>query len=207
MIEELNPNGKDTFALDELRDEALALGANAACVIPPILIQPEDSIVAMCRHPGCEGYGRCIHCPPHVMPPAEASSWLTRFQNGVFFKIDLPPEVLFSRERFDPFREVFRIASHLEARAGVLGFKDARALGAGSCKPVFCPERSCTALTTAGQCRFPGVARPSMEALGINVFRLAGLVNWPIHRITADSDPGKIPSAMLAGILLTGNFA
>jgi predicted metal-binding protein len=199
-------NGRATFGLAELRDEALALGAGDACVIPSAQIQPQDAIVAMCRHPGCEGYGQCVHCPPHVMPPAEAKSWLTRFQHGVLFKIDLPPELLFSGERFDPFREVFTIASRLEARAEILGFKDARGLGAGSCKSVFCPERSCAALTPGGRCRFPRLARPSMEALGINVFELARVVNWPIHRITADSDPGEIPSAMLAGILLTSNF-
>lgn len=52
------------------------------------------------------------------------------------------------------------------------------------------------------ECRFPTLARPSMEAVGINVFKLIQDVGWEIYPITRDSDPESIPSGALAGLVL-----
>ena len=138
------------------------------------------------------------------MTPEDARIWISRFDRAVFFKIDVEPELLFSQEQFKPFDEIFRIALRLEKRAMELGWKDARGLGAGSCKPVFCPDAPCAVLADGGKCRVPDLARPSMEALGINVFKLAKKVHWPIYQITRATDPREIPSAMLAGIVILG---
>ena len=74
-------------------------------------------------------------------------------------------------------------------------------LAAGSCKPVFCKKQPCQVLDEEA-CRYPKLARPSMEAVGINVFKLAKEVGWEIHKIVEDSKPEDIPSGMLTGLLL-----
>ncbi len=190
-----------------LQQEAIRLGATDSKVINAKDIPIEDAIVEMCRPPACDSYGTCANCPPFVMTPKEARIWISHFDKGIFFKIDLEPELLFSERQFRPFERIFRIASQLEQRSKELGWKHSWTLAAGSCKPVFCPDAPCEALIDGGKCRFPDLARPSMEAIGINVFRLAGKVGWSIHRITRAADPKQIPSAMLAGIVLicTGN--
>lgn len=185
-----------------LMEEAMRLGADDARVISVADISIEDAIVAMCRPPACDGYGKSANCPPFVMTPEEARIWISRFEGSVFFKIDVEPELLFSPEQFKPFDDIFRIASQLEQRAEELGWKGPWGLGAGSCKPVYCPDVPCAALVDGGKCRVPDLARPSMEALGINVFKLAKKAHWPIYQITRADDPGKIPSAMLAGMML-----
>jgi len=83
-----------------------------------------------------------------------------------------------------------------------LGYALSKGLAAGSCKTVFCRDIPCEALINERKCRYPSLARPSMEALGINVFRLVKDVGWEIHTILRDSDPKDIPSAMLAGLVL-----
>jgi len=185
-----------------LRNEALRYGATAAVFIKAPSISVEDELVEMCRAPGCAGYGKSANCPPHVMGPREAKSFIAGFEEALFFKLDVEPVLLFSDERFRIFELIFRIAAGLEIKARSSGFKKARALAAGSCKPVFCNDEPCDVLSGSGECRHPSLARPSMEALGINVFKLAHGVGWPIHRMTKVSNPGEISSAMVAGILL-----
>jgi len=194
---------KDAMNAEILQQEAMRLGAGDAKVIRATDIPVQDAIVEMCAPPACSSYGKSANCPPFVMTPPEARTLISQFDEAVFFKIDVEPRVLFSEEQFRPFGEIFRIASRLEQRAMELGWKRSWGLGAGSCKPVFCHDAPCAALIDGGKCRFPDLARPSMEAIGINVFRLAKRVHWPIHHITRLTDPKAIPSAMIAGIVLT----
>lgn len=188
--------------LELLRKEALGYGATDAVFIKASSISVEDDLVEMCRTPGCAGYGKSANCPPHVMGPKEARYFIAGFEEALFFKLDVAPALLFSDQRFRTFELIFRIAAGLEIKARSSGFKKAKALAAGSCKPVFCNDEPCALLFGSGVCMHPSLARPSMEALGINVFKLAHDVGWPIHRMTKASDPGEIPSAMVAGILL-----
>ncbi|MBW2093797.1 MAG: DUF2284 domain-containing protein [Deltaproteobacteria bacterium] len=187
-----------------LMEEAMRFGASDARVIRAADIPVEDAIVEMCGPPGCDGYGKSANCPPFAMTPEEARIWISRFDRAVFFKIDVEPELLFSPAQFKPFEDIFGIVSRLEHRAMEWGWKDVTGLGAGSCKPVFCPDAPCAALADGGKCRFPDLARPSMEAIGINVFKLAESVGWPIYHITRDTDPMEISSALLAGIVIVG---
>ncbi len=41
-----------------------------------------------------------------------------------------------------------------------------------------------------------------MEAVGINVFKLAKDVGWDIYPILRDSDPEAVAKGMLAGLVL-----
>jgi predicted metal-binding protein len=193
----------DAINRDALEKEAVMLGASKACLIRASLISVEERLAEMCRSPGCSGYGKSANCPPYVMGPAEARDLLASFEEALFFKLDVEPSILMSYERFRTFERVFHLAAALEGVAERAGYGRFMALGAGSCKPVFCSGIPCAVLE-GRSCKYPSVARPSMEALGINVFKLAREVGWPIHRITKTSPVNSIPSAMVAGMVLLG---
>ncbi|MBW2615325.1 MAG: DUF2284 domain-containing protein [Deltaproteobacteria bacterium] len=185
-----------------LKEEAIALGANDVRIIPADMVSIEDEIIEMCRPPFCEQYGQSANCPPHVMTPEDARQWIRPYHSALIFKIDVSPGVLFSEEGLEIFKKVFLISARLEELSVGQGYVFSKGLAAGSCKTVFCRDIPCEALINDGKCRYLSVARPSMEALGINVFRLVKDVGWEIHAILRKSDPNDIPSAMLAGLVL-----
>ena len=195
-------NRKEDSRFLKLQKKALELGASDAKIIPVDGIPVEDEVVQMCQAHLCNGYGKSANCPPHAMGPDKAREWIERYETALFFKIDVSPQVLLSEDRFETFKSVYIIASKLEALARDEGFQFAKGLAAGSCKPVFCKGRACDALEDGGECRYPSLARPSMEAVGINVFTLSRDVGWDIHKILKDSDPDAVPKAMLAGLIL-----
>jgi predicted metal-binding protein len=195
-------NDKLRTHLSECQQRAIELGASDTKIISIETISIEDQITEMCKAPLCERYGKSANCPPHVIPPMEAREWIRGYTAALLFKIDVPSQLLLSEERFDSFRKVYLIASELETLSIEAGYAFSKALAAGSCKPIFCYDVPCEALMDGRECRFPSLSRPSMEALGINVFRLAGDVGWEIHPILRDSDPRSVPKGMLAGLLL-----
>jgi predicted metal-binding protein len=190
----------DSF-MNELKNEALSLGASDAVVIPAAMVSIEDRIVELCREPLCDGYGKSLHCPPHAMKPTEARKLLKSFHTALLFKVDVAPSLLLSDERFEAFKVIYNTASKLEEAAVRSGYALSRGFAAGSCKSVFCRNLPCKALTDKALCRYPSLARPSMEAVGINVFRLVREAGWEIHFIARDSDPEKIPKGLLAGLV------
>ncbi len=191
---------EDVFLLDKAR----SFGASDAVFVSADMISVEDRIISFCRPPQCEGYGRSIYCPPHAMKPAEARSWISEFRRGILFKLDVPIAELMTGERFSFFRKIFEISADLEELCKAHGHVRSKSLAAGSCKPVFCEDNPCRALEPKGTCRFPRLARPSMEAVGINVFDLAEKVGWEMHPITRNTREGKVARGLLAGLTLLG---
>jgi len=190
--------------LMRLKESAVGLGASDAGIVRTERIPIEDRVIEMCREPLCECYSMSANCPPYVMKPEEARKWMLSYEAALVFKIDVAPGVLLSHESFDTFRKVYVICSQLEKLSCDLGYAHSQGLAAGSCKSVFCKNIACEALLNGGKCRYPSLARPSMEALGVNVFRLAKDMGWNIYPILRDSNPKDVPSAMLAGLLLVG---
>jgi predicted metal-binding protein len=191
-----------TITLDSLRESALLLGATDAKVIPADAIPIEDEIIDLCVEPLCPGYDKSANCPPHIMKPAEARGLVSGYEWALLFKIDVPSEVLLSEDRFESFRRIYEIASQIEVLARNAGYSSARGFAAGSCKPVFCKKLECLVLAENADCRSPDLARPSMEAVGMNVFKLVEEVGWEIHRLTKASNPDSVPMGLLAGLVL-----
>ena len=48
---------------------ATELGVSDARLIDAARIRVEDDLAAICKDPGCPGYGQGANCPPHVMKP------------------------------------------------------------------------------------------------------------------------------------------
>ena len=188
--------------LDKLKKNALNLGATDAKVISTNIISIQDDIIELCREPLCEGYGTSIYCPPHAMKPGEFREEIRQYQHALLFKTDVDPEILLSDMRYEAFRAIYEITTRLETISLDAGYRLSRGLAAGSCKPVFCMNYECQALINGTSCRYPSLARTSMEALGINVFELIEHVGWEIHPMTRESDPASVPGGVLAGLVL-----
>jgi predicted metal-binding protein len=190
--------------LNGLKEKATKIGASDATIIDTAIIPIEDAIIEYCKKPLCASYGKSAHCPPHAPKPAEARKLLKSFQKALLFKIGVATKVLMTDESNEAFRKTYEIASELEAAAQKAGFVRTKGLAAGSCLPVFCKKNKCQVVEEGKKCRFPSLARPSMEAVGINVFKLVQDVGWEIQPITRDTDPDSIPGGILAGLVLVG---
>lgn len=186
-----------------LLQAAESAGASAVAVIPAEDIVSEDRFAEMCRKPRCENYGLSPGCPPHVAGPAAFRKWAVRFKRAIFFRLDVPAEVLFSSERRECFQLLHEIAAKTEQKAIGMGFKDARAFAGGSCRQLFCFDHpECRVLSKKGTCRYPQVARPSMSGYGIHVARLVETAGWPVSGIAPDAAPHGSRPANIYGLVI-----
>jgi len=188
--------------LTELKKKALDFGASDATIIDAAIISIENKIIEYCQQPLCKSFGKSANCPPYAMKPAQARKMVAQYSHALVFKTDVASKILISEKQFGAFKLIFEIAAQLEAHAINSGYTKSRGLAAGSCLAVFCRGSSCQVIEEDQLCRFPSLARPSMEAVGINVFKLIQDVGWEIYPITKKSDPESIPTGVLAGLVL-----
>ncbi|MBS3918040.1 MAG: DUF2284 domain-containing protein [Deltaproteobacteria bacterium] len=189
--------------LKQLIQNAQGSGATEAAIISTRVIVVDDDLADKCREPRCENYGLSRSCPPHISGPTVFKEHLEEFSQAVFFKIDVPSEILYSSERRELFQLLHEIAAGIEKSAIEMGFAHAQAYAGGSCKKVFCydyPE--CLALAGEGECRNPGYARPSMSGFGINVAKLFETAGWNTGTNTHDAVSTANKTASVCGLVL-----
>ena len=128
----------------------------------------DERVRLKCRIPICEAYGQNLMCPPHVPPVEEFRRALGEFSDGLL--VQLTASLPKSLE--DPKKDVFAAAKRLhemvhlgEKTAFEEGFRFATGLIGGCCR--LCDE--CEGVKPGGRCAHPFKARPSMEAMGIDV--------------------------------------
>ncbi len=193
--------------LDRYCARALESGASRACVVRAVDIHVDDRVVLKCQVPRCFGYGTGANCPPHTLKPAELRHLLAGYSGAVFFAKDVPAEVIVRdkatiKERVSAYQNIFRIVSELESEAFYDGHYLAFGFGAGSCRHTFCGlEKDCQALQ-GGKCRFPLRSRPSMEAVGIDVYRMAAEAGWDIYPIGSGAKATDVPAGTLTGLVI-----
>ena len=204
-IPDVSANPSDRGRLDRLVQLASRQGASVATVIAAGDIRVEERLAALCRAPACEAYGVAASCPPHVGGPAEFRDLQNAAAWAIFLSIDVPTRILMTEERLAVYRLLHEIVSHVQAAAVDQGFRTVRAFAGGSCKAIFCGDRSdCRVVAGAGLCRHPDHARPSMSGYGIDVGRLMELAGRRLDRITKETTPEAIPMGSVAGLVLVG---
>jgi len=193
--------------LERYREKALKLGATRAKVIEAAEIPVDERVTLKCQIPRCFGYGAGAHCPPNTMKPGELREVLAKYQWAVFFIKDVPPEVIVRdkatiKERVAAYQEVFKIVSELESMAFYDGHYLAFGFAAGSCRHTYCgQQKSCQALE-GKRCRFSLLSRPSMEAVGIDVYKMTAALGWDIYPIGSGAKPDEFPKGTLAGLVI-----
>jgi predicted metal-binding protein len=167
--------------LAALCERARELGAAVAVSLPAGEVVVDSRVRLKCQVPRCVGYG-ALMCPPNLMPVAEFREILSCYRHTILLQIEtsfVPPPLPAGEEQnrlADLFRtgdyekalrsrlfpQVYDLLDALEADAFDRGYRFAAALSAGRC--YICEE-----CAREGPCRAPFRARPSMEAMGIDV--------------------------------------
>lgn len=193
--------------LERYRQRALALGASRARIVPVAEIPVDERVTLKCRIPRCFGYGVSAHCPPNTLKPEELREILGKYAWAVLFTKDVAPEVIIRdkatiKERVDAYQLIFRMVSEIESMAFYDGHYLAFGFAAGSCRHTFCgQQKECLALK-GERCRFSLLSRPSMEAVGIDVYKLVASSGWDIYPIGSGAKAEDVPKGNLAGIVI-----
>lgn len=130
--------------------KAINLGATDAKVISTNSIITGHWVRMKCQY-GCDGYGKCLTCPPYSPGSHETRKIIDSYKKAIFIK-------------GDEHTDISMIAQKLERLLFLEGYYKAWGMGAGPC-------RICSRCTIKQGCRHPYEARPSMEACGIDVFQ------------------------------------
>jgi predicted metal-binding protein len=199
-----------TLAGDSERYVQLAMqsGATAAEVIDPAQIVIDERVTMKCAVPKCFGYGTCANCPPHAPRPEEVRRVVERFSKGVVVRLDVPPEVIVRDratldERLAAYVTMFHIVSAVESAAFYDGHYLAVGFAAGGCKSTLCHSEECAVLARE-KCRHDLMARPSMEAVGMDCFAMAAALGWDMYPVGISAPADCIPVSSLMGVVLVG---
>ena len=200
---------KLNLCLEKYRKKSLEMGASRSEIIDVKNISVEDKVILKCQVPRCFGYGVCANCPPHTLKPLRLKEILKEFNKAVFFSIDVPPEIIIRdkktiKERISVYRKSFKIVSTIESMAFYDGYYLSFGFGSGSCRHTFCSlEENCQALQ-GKKCKYSLLSRSSMEAVGINVYKMAANIGWDIYPIGSGAQACDIRKGVLTGILIVG---
>ena len=193
--------------LERYVQKALAMGATRAAVIKAEEIPVDERITMKCQIPRCFGYGAGAHCPPNTMKPAELRDILKKYHWAVLFTMDVPPEVIVRnkatiKERVEAYQKIYKMVSEVESLAFYDGHYLAFGFGAGSCRHTFCGQQESCQAMEGKRCRVSLISRPSMEAVGIDVYQLVARLGWDIYPIGSGANPEDMPKGVLAGIVI-----
>jgi predicted metal-binding protein len=196
----------DALHIQQMVARARALGAGSAAPLPARAVVVDERVNLKCRVPLCAHYGVNLMCPPNTPTAAETRTALARYSDTLVVQLDIPltqaavDEALdgmgyaeaqapgaaaspasggtqtatYEARLRDSQNEFAGLMTALEAEAFKMGYRFAAAFAGGDC--VLCDV--CAGVN--GQpCKHPFAARPSMEAVGIDVVataEAAGLV-------------------------------
>ncbi|MBU1056361.1 MAG: methyltransferase domain-containing protein [Proteobacteria bacterium] len=149
--------------LDKWVYAAVDEGFKKAVILPVAKIATGSWVRQKCRF-GCSEFGKKLQCPPYSIDNRETEEMLKSYSWCMLVE-DMPPGRKFHKKLLN-----------LEKRLFLAGFHKAFSFGAGPC-PVCkkCPDNNI--------CLHPDLARPSMEASGIDVYetaKAAGITLKPV---------------------------
>ena len=193
--------------LEKYKKKAIELGATKAEIIPVEKIHVDERVILKCQIPRCFGYGVCAQCPPNTLKPSELREHLKKYRLAVFFITDVSPEVIVRdkatiKERVEKYKQVYKIVSEIESLAFHDGHYLAFGLADGSCRYTYCGEMKDCQVMRGEECQFPLLSRPSMEAVGIDVYKMVAEAGWEIYPIGSNARPEDIPKGTFAGIVI-----
>ena len=192
--------------LESFRQKALELGATMAEIIPADWVEIDERVRLKCSIPLCPYYNNCLFCPPHTPPPELMRKALGRYSRAILSALDVIPVSDFAgstREREAATkwtRKSFEITSGIETLAFGCGYHMAMGFAQASCLKGLCGQERCLILD-GKKCPYPLKSRPSMEAVGIDVFRLVTRVGWDIYPIYRSVACEEVPRAMAVSIV------
>lgn len=181
--------------IKELCELARSKGASGAVAMDAGKVVMDVRVRMKCMVPMCANYGRNLMCPPNVMGYDEFARALQGYRTAILVQYPIPLDHAFMRsyegtnlEEFYDSGEYFRrllkseiefidLLGEVEKKAMGRGYRFATALTGGPCR--LCDE--CVGQGSGSHCRHPFRSRPSMEAMGIDVFLTAQNAGLPFE--------------------------
>ena len=151
---------------EKIRNFCLAQKAIEAKFIDPASVVVGHWTRFKCQY-GCGAYGKSLCCPPASPTPEETKNILSDYSLGLLVHFGSDVRITSAIATIE--REVF-----------LMDYYKAISFGAGPCR--LCKE--CDML----ECKFPKLARPSMEACGIDVYSTARNNGFPLQVLTSKEE-------------------
>ena len=176
--------------LEALCNVAIKNGATNARTIDAKLIVIDERVQLKCRIPPCVNYGKNLMCPPYTPSAKEFREIVAKYKFAIMVQIDAPigeetkkliksegakltelwKDEEFSKRLEKDVRELGNklraIVSAVEREAFNKGWYLSLGLVIGNCN-------LCSTCDLKWPCKHPWEARPSMEAMGIDVSQTA----------------------------------
>jgi len=158
-----------TKKIEKYVQMALEMGAEDALNISTEDLVFDPRTLLKCMY-GCDDWGRNWTCPsaPNALKPWEAEKLLKRYKHGILIHA-----------------KDFKLAQDISFQIEIQAFFDGYHFAFSMSNCILC-ETCCF----PAPCRFPLKARPSMEALGIDVFATIKKIGLPLKTLKAKD---KIP--------------
>jgi predicted metal-binding protein len=160
----------DRFA--KLTRIAVERRATEAKIIPALEIILDERVILKCQVPLCNEYGNHLLCPPNSPSLEQFREVLKKYSNALLIQVRTPADQLGSESEENRKKAIYARANELheivnvvEKAAQGLGFTFAAGFIGGACK--LCEP--CVGVKSGKPCKYPFKARPSMEAVGIDV--------------------------------------
>lgn len=183
---------RDTM-VESIVEEAKRLGATRAKAIRTEDVFVDERVRFKCMVPLCENYGRHLMCPPGLMSLDEFRTTLKAYRTAILVQLESRTDSLDKSDRAldgklarrlqrktgagEMERRLQSIIGDLETFAFKSGFHMAAGLIGSEC--LLCDE--CVGRSSGEACRHPFKARPSMQALGIDVIRTSQKAGMPVR--------------------------
>jgi len=211
ILDDLQRYRKAALDMKEISD-ALIVGPESLYIDPRVPFK--------CAIPKCRSYGTCANCPPHTISAEETQKLVDCYRYAIFIKKVVRSGILSGEhmakageserpeakqrliEAVQAYFAISKAVTELESLAFYDGYYLAMGFSAGSCKKTLCHKFSRCQVLEGKSCRHPNFARPSMEASGFDVFRMAARVGWDVYPIGGTCQPGDVPQATLMGLVL-----
>ena len=167
--------------MKQLQSEAIQLGATKARVIPLSSIVIDERVRLKCLIPLCDKYNQNLMCPPRLPSVEEFRKSLKKYSEALFIQLAFEKKGKVSKAEMRRHGlRLHKIIHQLERKALSLGYPFAAGLIGGSCK--LC--RKCVG--PHHPCRYPLMARPSIEGMGIDVIQTAQKIALPFDFSSPD---------------------
>jgi predicted metal-binding protein len=143
-------------------------------------IDPKDIVTAQwvrtkCMF-GCKNYGKHACCPPNVPSVSECRQLFNEYESGVIFHFAIAVEK--PEDRYFWAREMNQTLWFVEREVFLQGYQKVLLLPMSSCG--LCEE--CTGVKE--DCKNPKMARPTPEAMAIDVYSTVRRYDLPIEVLT-----------------------
>lgn len=157
--------------LESLSCRAIELGARESKIIFTREIIIKDWVRLKCKY-GCGGYGERLTCPPYSPTPEETRRIISGYKRALLMRFRSCEECGDSLAV-----NIHRVVADLEKEVFLSGYYAAFGMACGPCN--LCEE------CNLKECRYPHLARPAMEACGIDVFATARKAGFEIEVLTS----------------------